>query len=104
MAVGLTADGSAALAAVQRLRPDVVLLGVRLPGLDGFTVAEQLVALQKSLLVVLMPGRDAAAYGPRIDRSRACRFLVNGICRVHRWPRWLGERSRSRCRVRAAAA
>ena len=34
--VGEAADGSAALEAVRRLRPEVVLLDVQLPGTDGF--------------------------------------------------------------------
>ena len=42
--VGEAADGSAALEAVRRLRPEVVLLDVQLPGTDGFEVAERLAA------------------------------------------------------------
>ena len=42
--VGEAADGGAAVAAVERLRPDVVLLDIQLPGLDGFAVAERLAA------------------------------------------------------------
>ena len=34
--LGEAADGSAALEAVRRLRPEVVLLDVQLPGTDGF--------------------------------------------------------------------
>ena len=42
--VAAVGDGEAALAAVERLRPDLVLLDVQLPGLDGFDVAERLAA------------------------------------------------------------
>ena len=38
--VGGAADGAAALAAVRQLRPEVVLLDVQLPDVDGFAVAE----------------------------------------------------------------
>ena len=40
--VGEVGDGVSALAAVERLRPELVLLDVMLPDTDGFTVAEQL--------------------------------------------------------------
>jgi DNA-binding response OmpR family regulator len=42
--VGLVSEGSAALAAVRRERPHLVLLDVLLPGLDGFDVLRQLMA------------------------------------------------------------
>lgn len=74
--VGDAADGAAALAAVQVLLPDVVLLDVQLPDLDGFAVAERLAALPQPPRVVLISGRDAAAYGPRVDAAPVCGFLA----------------------------
>jgi DNA-binding NarL/FixJ family response regulator len=40
--VGEAEGGEAALAAIERLRPDVVLLDLRMPDLDGFAVLERL--------------------------------------------------------------
>jgi DNA-binding NarL/FixJ family response regulator len=42
--VGEAADGSAASVVVRRERPDVVLLDVRMPGVDGLTAARDLLA------------------------------------------------------------
>ena len=74
--VGDAADGAAALAAALRLRPDVVLLDVQLPDVDGFAVAEVLAALSEPPRVVLISSRDAAAYGPSLDAAPACGFLA----------------------------
>ena len=40
--VGEAADGAGALEAAEQLHPDVVLLDVQLPDLDGFEVAKRL--------------------------------------------------------------
>jgi len=74
--VGGVADGEAALEAAARLRPDVVLLDVQLPGADGFVVAEQLADVPDAPRVVLISSRDAAAYGTRVCRARAHGFLA----------------------------
>jgi DNA-binding NarL/FixJ family response regulator len=73
--VGEAADGAEALAAVAGLGPDIVLLDIQLPGLDGFTVAEQLATRRDAPAVVLVSSRDAAAYGPRLVRSPARGFI-----------------------------
>jgi len=73
---GDAADGAGALAEAARLRPDVVLLDVQLPDVDGFAVAEWLAADPDPPRVVLISSRDAAAYGPRFDTAPVCGFLA----------------------------
>jgi CheY-like chemotaxis protein len=74
--VGAVADGAAAVPAVNRLRPAIVLLDIQLPDIDGFAVAEQLSALPDPPRVVLTSSRDAAAYGPRVEAARTQGFLA----------------------------
>ena len=60
--VGVAADGRSGLAAVAALRPDVVLLDVQLPDIDGFGVARRLRAAGRPPKVVLVSSRDRSAY------------------------------------------
>jgi CheY-like chemotaxis protein len=73
--IGAAADGDEAIAAVERLRPQVVLLDVQLPGLDGFAVVERLAARPDPPRIVLISSREAAAYGPRLEAAAAQGFI-----------------------------
>lgn len=76
--VGEAADGAEAIEAVALLRPDVVLLDIQLPGLDGLAVAEQLAAGIEPPAVVLTSSRDAATYGSRLAHTSARGFIPKG--------------------------
>ena len=73
--VGEAADGAEAVQAVTSLRPEIVLLDIQLPDLDGLAVAEQLAAVPDGPAVVLISSRDAAAYGPRLQATPARGFI-----------------------------
>jgi DNA-binding NarL/FixJ family response regulator len=68
-------DGESALEQVQRLRPDVVLLDVQLPGIDGFEVASCLSSQPFAPQVVLTSSREASAYGQRLVRAPVLGFI-----------------------------
>lgn len=73
--VGEAADGRSGLAAVAELAPDVVLLDIGLPDVDGFEVAEHLAQRADAPSIVLVSSRDRTSYGERITESRAAGFL-----------------------------
>ena len=73
--VGDVADGESALDAAERLRPDVVLLDIQLPGIDGFDVADRLSAIPSPPRVVLISSRRRSAYELRLPRAPVAGFL-----------------------------
>ncbi len=73
--VGEAASGPEAISEVERLRPQVVLLDIQLPGDDGFAVAEQLASVCGAPAVVLISSREAAAYGTRLTHAHARGFI-----------------------------
>jgi DNA-binding NarL/FixJ family response regulator len=73
--VGEAANGEEAIRAVAQLRPDVVLLDIQLPQLDGLEVAERLAARPDPPAIVLISSRSATAYGRRLQRSPAKGFI-----------------------------
>ena len=73
--VGEAADGAGALVAVRALTPDVVLLDIQLPDVDGFAVAQILAGVPGAPLVVLISSRGRLDYGSRIDASTARGFI-----------------------------
>ena len=74
--VGEAEDGASALAAAQRLQPDVVLLDVQLPDMNGFQVAAELYKQNgNGPQVVLTSSRDAADFGPLVLQCGASGFV-----------------------------
>ena len=60
--IGEATDGAEAVEAVAIMRPQIVLLDIQLPDLDGLTVAEQLAAAPDPPAVVLVtPSRVSSA-------------------------------------------
>ena len=71
--VGEAGDGASAVAATHALAPDVVLLDVHLPDLDGFSVCEQ---IARRAAVVMTSSRDAASLQGRLEVSSARGFIA----------------------------
>jgi DNA-binding NarL/FixJ family response regulator len=79
--VGEVGDGDGALDAVRRLRPDVVLLDIQLPGDDGFVVCERILDASGDPgsvppVVVLTSGRPLSTFRRRLALSQAAGFIA----------------------------
>jgi DNA-binding NarL/FixJ family response regulator len=76
--VGEADSGAAALKAANELKPELVLLDVHLPDLDGFDVASRLTGMEPHPQVVLTSSRDGSDFGPLVSRSGARGFVPKG--------------------------
>ncbi|MBA3983286.1 MAG: response regulator [Acidimicrobiia bacterium] len=74
--VGEAVDGETALSSVAVLGPEVVLLDIQLPDLDGFVVAQRLAESGTSTAVILTSSRSASDYGARLTRTAAIGFIA----------------------------
>jgi DNA-binding NarL/FixJ family response regulator len=76
--VGEAGDGPEALRLAEELRPDVVLLDIGMPGLNGLEVAARLTALDPAIRVVILSMHTAEEYVLRALRAGAAGYLLKG--------------------------
>jgi len=74
--VGEAADGASAVHAARRLKPDVVLMDIRMPGVDGLAATERLRAAGPAPAVVVLTTFDTDEYVLRALRLGANGFLL----------------------------
>ena len=79
--VGEAGDGQAGIDAARDLHPDVVLLDVRLPDMDGFTVAGRLTSSGSDTAVIVTSSSDDPLYPERAQSSGARGFVAkHDVC------------------------
>ncbi|GAB4055237.1 response regulator [Catellatospora paridis] len=87
--VGEAGDGEAALAAVRRLRPDVVLMDIRMPGMDGLEATRRLLATGATTTageptrVIILTTFDLDEYVYAALRAGASGFLLKDVTPDH---------------------
>jgi two-component system response regulator DesR len=74
--VGAVGRGDEAVAAAQRLRPDVALVDIELPGLDGLSVAESLATELPSCRVVIVTTFGRPGYLRRAMVANVAGFVL----------------------------
>ena len=73
--LGEAVDGASALAAVAKLRPEIVLLDVQLPDVDGFAVAKRIASEGVPTAIVLVSSRDVSSFRRRLAANPAWSFI-----------------------------
>lgn len=77
--VGDAENGAAAVAAVERDRPDVVLMDVRMPGMDGIEATRRIVAAGSAARIIVLTTYDADEYVFSALRAGASGFLLKDV-------------------------
>jgi DNA-binding NarL/FixJ family response regulator len=76
--VGLACDGREAVALALQLRPDTVLLDIRMPELGGLEAAQQIRAAHPDMRLVMLSAYDDATLQQEAKVVGASRFLIKG--------------------------
>lgn len=76
--VGEARDGREALDLAKRLRPDLIVMDVRMPGLDGLAATRAVLAALPFARVVLLTSYDNRAYVLDALRAGATGYLLKG--------------------------
>ncbi|WP_084699760.1 response regulator transcription factor [Streptacidiphilus anmyonensis] len=81
--VGEASDGAEAVAAARRLRPDVVLMDIRMPNLDGLEATRQVLALDPTCRVLILTTFDLDRYVYAALAAGASGFLLKDVTATH---------------------
>ncbi|WP_332666581.1 response regulator transcription factor [Aeromicrobium sp.] len=81
--VGDVGDGRAAVEAARRLRPDVVVMDIRMPVLDGIEATRQVTRLEHPPLVLMLTTFDLDEYVFGALRAGASGFLLKDAMPEH---------------------
>lgn len=74
--VGQAADAEEALSAMDRLKPDLVLIDISLPGMSGLELLKHLLAQHPKLLTLVVSRHDESLYAERAVRAGAKGYVT----------------------------
>jgi signal transduction histidine kinase len=77
--VGEAGDGSAALEEVRALRPDVVVMDIDMPGMDGVEATRRIVQEQPGVAVIGLSMHDEDAFGAAIRKAGGRSYLSKTV-------------------------
>jgi DNA-binding NarL/FixJ family response regulator len=76
--VGEAADGWQAISQIDTLRPDVILMDLEMPGLDGYEATRHIKCRHPACRIVALTVHDYAAAHHRANHAGVDAFIVKG--------------------------
>ena len=73
--VGEAETGEASVAMAEELKPDLVLMDVNLPGINGLDATRQILAGSDAVVVLLLSTYEEAEYAPRSAECGAAAYI-----------------------------
>jgi len=74
--VGEAADGQEAIQKILETDPDVILLDISMPGMDGLDVTKQLKAIDPKVRILILTMHAEEQYAPRLMRAGAMGYVT----------------------------
>ncbi|MGE5617531.1 MAG: response regulator transcription factor [Candidatus Woesearchaeota archaeon] len=92
--VGEAENGQTAIERAATLAPDLLLLDVQLPDIDGFQVSRRVTGTDGGPAVILVSSREVGEFGPLVGASGACGFVSKAELSGERLRALLGQDTR----------
>jgi DNA-binding NarL/FixJ family response regulator len=77
--VGEAESGEDSVAMAAELSPDLVLMDVNLPGIDGLDATRQILAASETVVVLLLSTYEEAEYAPRAAECGAAAYIPKAV-------------------------
>ncbi len=78
-AVAEAGTGHEAVRLCEKEKPDVVLLDLDLPDIDGFEVTQQILAMNPDVKILVLTMHDSEEFSERIMKMGAAGYIIKGI-------------------------
>jgi DNA-binding NarL/FixJ family response regulator len=77
--IGFAEDGESALSEIEATQPDIVLLDINLPGIDGITVAHKVATQFPQIKVIMLSSYEDEHYVSQAMASNAKGYLLKSV-------------------------
>ena len=77
--VGVAEDGADAIEKVETLQPDVILMDIRMPNMDGIEATEKILSMHDNIKIIMLTTFDDQDYIIRSLKVGSCGYLLKDI-------------------------
>ena len=74
-------DGAMALELAERERPDILLIDIRMPIMNGLELIERIAAVRSDCLIIVVSGHDEFEYAKKALQLKVFEYLLKPVSR-----------------------